>query len=96
MPTFLTISATSPSCSYPIFLMRLGGPCFRPNPFIKIYNVELPGIESAFSELVLRNVDHLANKCVIILVIKNKKKKKQKQVSSVVHFDHIEFLEFLG
>ena len=34
---FLIRSGTSQSSSYPIFLTRLGGPCPRPNPHLKLW-----------------------------------------------------------
>ena len=49
MLTFLIRSATSQSNSYPIVLVRLGGPR-SPNPHLKF--VEVPGIEPATSWLV--------------------------------------------
>ena len=39
--------ATSQSCSHPIVLTRLGGPCSSPNPLFKI--VEVLGMEPATS-----------------------------------------------
>ena len=57
MSTFLIRSVTSPSSSYPIVFTRLGGPRSRPNPDLKF--VEVPGIESATSELVVRHANHV-------------------------------------
>jgi len=55
MSTFLIRSATSQSSSYPIVLTRLAEPLSRPNPHLKF--VEVLGIESATSWLVVRHAD---------------------------------------
>ena len=41
MSTFLIRSAASQSSSYPIILMRLGGPYSRPNPHLKFVEVKM-------------------------------------------------------
>jgi hypothetical protein len=83
LPTELLKPSTRPSenISYPILLVRLGGPHSRPNPFEKIFELKVPGIKFLTLQLVVTTTKHSVLLICLFLKItwKGKVPKHRKQ-----------------